>query len=129
MTETATRDRKSYVADHNYGPVRLTRLVSCEEALLKGTILGRDGVSGALVAYDGAVVTDPVAVLLEDVPQGVFTPDGENPPIPPDPVPAVVGFAGVYVARNMIGLDEAAQAAFEPLGIYFDDVVEDAAPG
>lgn len=66
--------------------------------------------SGKMVKYvSGSDLSDgdPVAVLLEEA--LALTEDVE----------AECGFGGIYVERNMIGLDDAAKMAFEGKGIYF----------
>ncbi|WP_051284381.1 head decoration protein [Desulforegula conservatrix] len=105
---TYTQDEKAFVAKDN--PVRIKKTIASGADLVQGTILGRVTASGKLKAYasgssDGSQV--PVAVLLEVAAAASADVD------------AVVGFAGVYVERNMTGLDAAAKLALEPKGIYF----------
>jgi hypothetical protein len=110
MTQEHAQDSKAYVADDSYGPVLLKKTIASGADLAKGTILGRITASGKLAAYDAGNTDgseNPVAVLMKAA--AAASAD----------VAAVVGFAGVYVAANMTGLDAAAILALETRGIYF----------
>lgn len=107
---TYEQDDKAYVASDSYGPVIMAKTIASGADLVTGTILGRVTATGKLKAYAAANTDgseDPVAVLLGDAAAALAD------------VEEVVGFAGVYVERNMTGLDAAAKLALEAKGIYF----------
>lgn len=110
MTTVNTQTSKALVAESGYGPVRLKETITGAASLVAGTVLGRVTASGKLAAYADANVDGTetaIAVLLEDADATAAD------------VNAVVGFAGVYVEANVIGLDAAAKADLEARAIYF----------
>jgi hypothetical protein len=101
----------AYVASDNYGPVLIPATIVAGANLAKGTILGRITASGKLTAAAAGNTDDgsrtAVAVLMEDAAAA----DAD--------VQAVIGFAGVYVEANMVGLTAAYKLALEARGLYF----------
>ena len=110
MTTETTLSYPALIASDTYGPVLITKTIGTEADLVAGTVLGRITASGKLVAYNSGNADGsehPVAVLLEDAAAAAAD------------VEAVVGFAGVYVEKNMIGGSAAAKLFLEGRGIYF----------
>lgn len=104
-----TQTHKTLVADSNYGPVLIKQTITAGN-YAAGQVLGRLTASGKLTAYDALAANGselPVAILLQDADASIADQS------------ALVGFAGVYVELNMIGLSAAGKLELEARGIYF----------